>query len=185
MLVSWCPVLLGCQEIGARTLAQPVLGWRKRRGAGATFSGTVSVPLATTPAQQSLTIVEKLRLTGEIVSTYARVRWLVARHSLPDVLAQLRATDQPRASSVPTMSAFNKWRLANAIVRVLRRLPTDSRCLMRSLVVLRMLHRRGVSSSLVIGVKTEPEFAAHAWIEESGEALLPTGGDAIHPLTTL
>ena len=46
---------------------------------------------------------------------------------------------------------------------------------MRSLVLLSMLEKRGVASTLVIGVRSEPEFAAHAWIEYEGEALLPSG----------
>ncbi len=56
-----------------------------------------------------------------------------------------------------------------------RLLPTDSRCLVRSLVLTRLLGRRGVPSSLVIGVMSEPQFAAHAWVEHGGAPLLSPG----------
>jgi hypothetical protein len=58
-------------------------------------------------------------------------------------------------------------------VRVLERLPSDSRCLTRSLVVTRVLARRGIGASLVIGVAPAPNFAAHAWVELDGVPLLP------------
>ncbi len=46
---------------------------------------------------------------------------------------------------------------------------------MRSLVLTAMLARRGIPSSVVIGVRPEPEFAAHAWVESDGAAVLPPG----------
>ena len=67
-------------------------------------------------------------------------------------------------------------RLAAAAVRVLERLPGDSRCLTRSLVVLAMLARRGIDVRLVLAARPTPTFAAHAWVERSGRPLLPTRG---------
>lgn len=64
-------------------------------------------------------------------------------------------------------------RLAYIVSSVLRLLPTDSRCLMRSLVLTRLLARRGLPSALVIGVTASPEFGAHAWVEQDGRPLLP------------
>jgi hypothetical protein len=46
---------------------------------------------------------------------------------------------------------------------------------MRSLVLLKLLQRRGIRGSLVIGVQPEGEFAAHAWVEYHDEPLLPDG----------
>ncbi len=65
-------------------------------------------------------------------------------------------------------------RLAAAAVRVLQRLPGDSRCLTRSLVVLAMLARRGIEVRLVLAARPTPTFAAHAWVERGGRPLLPT-----------
>jgi Transglutaminase-like superfamily len=39
-----------------------------------------------------------------------------------------------------------------------------------------LLGRRGIPSRVVIGVRTSPEFAAHAWVEQEGLPLLPTDG---------
>lgn len=71
------------------------------------------------------------------------------------------------------------------MVRTLTVLPADSRCLMRSLVLTGLLARRGISSSLIIGVRLEPEFAAHAWVEYGGEPLLPPGDPSLGRLTEL
>ena len=67
-------------------------------------------------------------------------------------------------------------RLANAVTRTLRALPTDTRCLSQSLVLLWLLSRRAIPSTLVIGAQTTPEFEAHAWIEHAGRPLLSPGG---------
>jgi hypothetical protein len=66
-------------------------------------------------------------------------------------------------------------RLGRAVVKTLRLLPTDSRCLIRSLVLSRILTRRSIPHTLVIGVRKEPEFIAHAWVEHEGFPVLPAG----------
>ena len=69
-------------------------------------------------------------------------------------------------------------RLGNVVRRSLSALPFDSRCLVTALVLTRMLARRGVDSTFVLGVRTSPSFAAHAWVEcGDGVALLPTTPD--------
>ena len=109
-------------------------------------------------------------LLVEILVTYARVRWLVWRHDLPTVVATLRGNGQLttdlRRQAVGT-------RLGHAVDRTLGVLPFDSRCLVRSLVLTSMLGRRGIASTLVIGVDVDPAFSAHAWVESGGRALLP------------
>jgi hypothetical protein len=37
-----------------------------------------------------------------------------------------------------------------------------------------MLARRGIDSTFVLGVRANPSFGAHAWVERNGVALLPT-----------
>ena len=61
--------------------------------------------------------------------------------------------------------------------------PTDARCLARSLTLTRLLARRGLPGTVVIGVRNEPEFAAHAWVELEGAPLLPDGGAEFTRLT--
>ncbi len=124
----------------------------------------------------------KLRLCGEVLATYYQVRWWMRGQRLEDVVARLRQ-GQGRGPSPsnddlvedPVDQRLAGLRLGRAVSRTVRLLPTDSRCLVRSLVLTRLLSRRGVPSSLVIGVLSEPQFAAHAWVEHGGAPLLSPG----------
>jgi hypothetical protein len=58
---------------------------------------------------------------------------------------------------------------------MLKLLPGDTRCLVRSLVLTRLLARRGIACTLVIGARTAPTFLAHAWVEHGGHAVLDPG----------
>jgi hypothetical protein len=121
-------------------------------------------------------------LVGEIVVTYVVVRWHVPRRDLPEVVALLRA-GAGRGSAWTV--ARDARRLAATTERVLSRLPGDSRCLTSSLVVLAMLARRGIDVRLVLAARPSPTFAAHAWVERSGQPLLPTRGFCDARLTEL
>ena len=117
--------------------------------------------------------LEKLLLVAEILATYVRVRVLLWRHDLPRVIAGLRGLGrgaQPHADS-----EWEWFRYGNATVRVLEALPADARCLMRSLTLMTVLARRGIASTVVIGVRTSDGFGAHAWIERDTRALLWPG----------
>jgi hypothetical protein len=120
--------------------------------------------------------VAKARLGLEILAAYVRVRWLLRRRSLPIALRTLRAgvpgTTTGRDAHVAGL------RLGRAVSRTLTALPTDSRCLTQALVLTSVLARRGIASSVVIGVHQDGTFRAHAWVEHDGRALLPTGGAA-------
>lgn len=118
--------------------------------------------------------VRRARLTTEILVAYARGRWLLSRRDLRQTVAALR----PRAGRARAAAAPDRReaiRLAGAVVRVLRLLPTDSRCLVRSLVVLAILAERGCYAELVIGVLPGERLAAHAWVELDGLPLLEAG----------
>lgn len=119
-------------------------------------------------AAGSLSMPQKLALATEIVVTYAHVRWLLWRQDLPRTLERVRAVESTDATTRATDE-----RLARAVHRTLGRLPADSRCLMQSLVLTRLLARRGRQSTLVIGVSPKGVFSAHAWVERDGVALLP------------
>ena len=116
----------------------------------------------------------RVRIAVEIVATYAEVRWRMLRGDVTRVVGALRE------GAVDAHSPYDAYRigrrLADPVRRTLDPLPWDSRCLMRSLVLLRMLGRRGVVSQLVIGVRPGEQFEAHAWVEHDGHPLLPTLG---------
>jgi hypothetical protein len=113
----------------------------------------------------------KLALGYEIVRTYARVRRLQRGRDIRDVLDELRAEVPARQGDRTTIQIG--VRLGRAVARTLGLLPSDTRCLIRSLVLTEMLSRRGIESSLVIGVRTDDGFEAHAWVEHGGAPLLP------------
>ena len=115
-----------------------------------------------------ISVVEKARLAVEIVRTYARIRRQLRRSDFQSVVRELHAADVTAVTG-----SSDPDRLGRAVTRTLRLLPTDSRCLMQALVLTDLLGRRGIRSSLVIGVASGPEFAAHAWVESAGRPLLP------------
>jgi hypothetical protein len=125
------------------------------------------------------TSAEKLRLVGEILGVYAATRWRMPRGDIRDVAAAGRAV-LARTPQLPPPSGQDSWdvayHLGRAVDRTLRVLPTDSRCLVQSLVLSRMLSARGIPSTLVIGAHSQPEFTAHAWVEHDGRPVLHPRG---------
>jgi hypothetical protein len=115
--------------------------------------------------------MRKLRLAGEIVVEYVRASWTLRRHGMQAALAAVprpSERDDPREHETSV-------RLGRAVDRTLSALPSDPRCLIRAVVLARLLARRGIGSRLVVGVRNAPEFTAHAWVEHRGMPLLPTG----------
>lgn len=129
-----------------------------------------------------MTVRERVTLAGEILRTYVGVRRSLRRHDLRQVLAELRVGAPPRADGEPVDTGR---RLGRAVRRTLGVLPTDSRCLMQSLVLTKVLARRGIDTRLVIAVRPGESFAAHAWVEHGDEPLLPAGAPAFEQLVTL
>ena len=75
--------------------------------------------------------------------------------------------------------------LGNAVTRTLAVMPGDTRCLARSLVLTRLLARRGIPAKLVIGVRASPSFLAHAWVEHAGGPVLAPGDESFGRLVEL
>lgn len=126
--------------------------------------------------------LSKARLASEILGAYVGVRRALRRESLPAVVRGLRIPGELPGEHEGEHDGVDVdgRRLARAVVRTLEPLPLDSRCLMRSLVLLRVLARRGVSGALVIAVRPEERdrLDAHAWVEVGGQPLLaPAGAD--------
>lgn len=112
-------------------------------------------------------VSRKVGLALEVLGAYFRVRRELRRAALPEALERLRTPGSEAARPDETA------RLARAVRRTLRLLPTDTRCLSQALVLTALLARRGVPSTLVIGVSPGESFGAHAWIEHRGVPLLP------------
>jgi hypothetical protein len=64
-------------------------------------------------------------------------------------------------------------------------MPGDTRCLARSLVLTRLLGRRGIPAKLVIGAQAAPDFLAHAWVEYDGQPVLSPGDGSFGRLVEL
>lgn len=124
----------------------------------------------TRPARSS---ARRGALALEIVWTYLRVRWWLARLDLPAAVAAARG--QGRLGDHGPDPYHEAVRLGFAVSRTLALLPSDSRCLFRSLVLTALLAQRQISTSLVIGVRPAPDFGAHAWVEHAGRALTAAG----------
>ena len=84
----------------------------------------------------------------------------------PDQRRRHLGTRPPRRAAAPARDPGQA---------VLEPPPLDSSARHQSLFLTAMLARRGIDSNVVIGVRSDPEFAAHAWVERNGVALLPPG----------
>jgi Transglutaminase-like superfamily len=135
-----------------------------------------AVPAAVDDPHRAWTAVEKARVAREIAGTYLRVRWWLRRGTVEQATAVARL-DLP--AEEPADRHPGEYHLGLRLGRVveanLGRLPGDTRCLTRSLVLVRMLARRGIGARLVIGVRAQPSFTAHAWVELDGHPVLNPG----------
>ncbi len=119
---------------------------------------------------------QRLVLGAEIVRAYLAVRRLSSRRKLPAVVSALR--EAPPVGDLPLPDPrVDGIRLGRAVMRALVLTPGGTKCLMRSLVLLRLMARRGiVDGELIIAVQPGPAILdAHAWVELDGRALLPPG----------
>jgi Transglutaminase-like superfamily len=128
---------------------------------------------------------ERIRLMAEIVGAYLCTRRALARAPIAAVVSEQRAQrsrSPPGRSDDPLVEARH---LGSAVTRTLALLPGDTRCLARSLVLIRLLARRRISARLVIATRTTPSFAAHAWVEHAGLPVLPPGDSSFGRIVEL
>ncbi|HEY2054838.1 MAG TPA: lasso peptide biosynthesis B2 protein [Solirubrobacterales bacterium] len=117
----------------------------------------------------------RVRLGGEIVLAYGAAVRELRRRPIEQVVTRLRRGLAPGEAAHSPAALGESLRLGDIVVRVLRFLPGDTRCLRRSLVLLRLLSRRGIPARLVIAARSDPHFLAHAWLEYDGRPVLPPG----------
>lgn len=106
--------------------------------------------------------------------TYVRVRWTLHSREPTEAVRRLRRHSRRHPVAGQEGGLLLGWRLAHAVNVTLRPLPTDVRCLFRSLTLMTMMERRNLHPKLIIAVRPDP-FAAHAWIEFERQPLLPPG----------
>jgi hypothetical protein len=135
------------------------------------------------PPNRGLGPRQRTALAGEIVVAYLRARRQLRRGSIEEVVERLRAGSSGVGEGPEPL--LEAQRLGRAVVRTLRLLPGDTRCLRRSLVLTQLLARRGISARLVIGARTAPDFLAHAWVEHAGVPVLSPEGDTFGRLVEL
>jgi hypothetical protein len=131
-------------------------------------------PEAVAAFRRHLPLKQKASLAAEIVRTYVRARRLLRSEEIGDAVRALRAGGPPPRTPDGDQLLVG-LRLGRIVGRTLGALPADSRCLVRSLVLTSLLAQRGIPSTLIIGVRSEPRFEAHAWVECAGKPLLSPG----------
>jgi hypothetical protein len=129
--------------------------------------------------------VARARLATEIVTAYLQTRRELRRTPIESVVAMLRSdASLPQLTQGPYALAEAR-RLGWVVARTLKLMPGDTRCLARSLVLTRLLARRGILAKLVIGARSDPEFLAHAWVECDGQPVLSPGDGSFSRLVEL
>jgi hypothetical protein len=131
-----------------------------------------------------LSPIERARLAAEIVACYVQARRVLRRDPIATAVANLRAQSSP-AVAPTTGTLVEARRLGRAVTRTLTLVPGDTRCLVRSLVLTRLLARRGIPAKLVIGARAAPDFLAHAWVEHDGDPVLAPGDGSFGRLVEL
>jgi hypothetical protein len=123
--------------------------------------------------------VAKLRLLGRIWATAVAVVMGLRRERLPALIARLGApaTSAADARSAEAHPPLPPALLSRAVSRGLRLGPWQPRCLVRALVLYRLLRAQGEESVLVIGLDAvRPTTEAHAWVELDGRDIGPVPG---------
>ena len=104
-------------------------------------------------------------------ATAVEVRLRLSRHTLPEVVAALGAPSRQKRRPITLLS--------RAVSRGLRIGAWHPRCLIRSLVLYRLLRAQGDPAELIIAL---PHLAtshdAHAWVELRGRDVGPPPGGA-------
>jgi hypothetical protein len=137
-------------------------------------------PLAHPPAPAyPLGPVAKLRLLWTIWVTALAVAVGLRRERLPALITRLGApgTGAADARSAAAHPPLPPALLSRAVSRGLRLGPWQPRCLIRALVLYRLLRAQGDESVLVIGLDAvRPTTEAHAWVEMDGRDVGPAPG---------
>jgi hypothetical protein len=149
------------------------------------MAATLTSRLAT---NSPLSLRQKASLAAEIFTTYMHARRLLRRHSLPQALQTLRgrpgeaSAAQGNAAEPAPGQIVTAVKLGRAVTRTLRALPTDDRCLIRSVTLAALLADREIDCRVVIGARAGSDFSAHAWVEVAHLSVLETDPAVFQPM---
>lgn len=115
----------------------------------------------------------RVRIVLEVLCTYPVMLRALRRTSPAAMVGVARTIGSPAVEIPPTGARCEAERLGAIVGAVLDRLPTDSRCLIQSLVLTRLLARRSIDARVILGVSVDAGFKAHAWVEHEGSPVLP------------
>lgn len=99
--------------------------------------------------------------------------WLFHRRGQRGVAAVTRdAMALEPVTALDAGATRELWRCRRAVARWRRLWPHPIRCLQSSLVLQRMLRRRGIDTALRVGVRMEgADLHSHAWLEAGGHPI--------------
>jgi len=118
-----------------------------------------------------LSTIGKVALLARVWTTAIEVRLALWRRPLPDAVRVLGAP-AGRPTRSPTL-------LSRSVSRGLRIGSWQPRCLIRSLVLYRLLRAQGDEAALIIALPHRPTSSdAHAWVELEGRDVGPLPGGA-------
>lgn len=117
----------------------------------------------------------RLRLALLVLYDFLRVRIGLRTGRLPELVDHLRGPARLRHAELEPR------RLGRIVDRVLDLGPLDPPCIVRALVLFRMLRRQGTAAVLAIGLPPSPTTPdAHAWVEVAGDVVGPPPGRLGH-----
>jgi hypothetical protein len=164
----WRPVWL-LQNIGPAVAA-----WHRARRR----SRQLAFAEQTKPQEEiehRIPLPKKISILRSIVVTFVVVHVRLRRSRLPEVVSSLNQIDAHRGFRA------DPHRLGHIVYRLLRFGNRHARCLVNSLVLLRLLREQGDAPVLVIGLPESAEdVSAHAWIELDGNDVGPPPGRGNH-----
>ncbi|MDQ3721881.1 MAG: lasso peptide biosynthesis protein, partial [Actinomycetota bacterium] len=100
--------------------------------------------------------MRRLRLALEIIWAYVIVRFSLRRRGAARTLDSVRRRPGIALPLDGYSSLATAMRLGRGVQKTLGVLPLDSRCLIRSLVLTRLLARRGLDSTVVFAARSKP-----------------------------
>lgn len=128
-----------------------------------------------------LAVADRLSLRDLATVLGAWIWMLTAYHRQP--FDRLLATARQGRKAPPSAPPAAMSALVAAFTRILPWLPFQGVCLYRSLLLLRVLRRRGYDARWVFGVHTWP-FQAHCWLQV-GDTVLDDTADRLTAFTPI